>query len=156
MASRVLVALRVAASPERAFDVFTQEIGEWWRPNGLFQFSRSGEGRMRFEPGPHGRLVSLLPDGESVEIGRIRVWDRPSRLVFEWRQEGFAPDQATEVHISFEPVEDETRVTVEHFGWDAIPRESVARHGFPLEATQARLAEWWGVLLRSYRHQADN
>jgi hypothetical protein len=25
-----------------------------------------------------------------------------------------------------------TRVTVEHFGWDTIPQENAARHGFPL------------------------
>lgn len=76
--------------------------------------------------------------------------------MFEWRQEGFAPDQATEVHVHFEPVGEETRVTVEHFGWDGIPRESAARHGFPLEATQARLAEWWGVLLRAFRHTLES
>jgi hypothetical protein len=27
----VLVALRVKATPERAFDVFTEEIALWWR-----------------------------------------------------------------------------------------------------------------------------
>jgi hypothetical protein len=40
-------------------------------------------------------------------------------------------------------------VTVEHVGWDAIPQEHAARHGFPLTAFQRRLAEWWQVLLRS-------
>jgi hypothetical protein len=25
----------------------------------------------------------------------------------------------------------ETRVTVEHRGWDSVPQEHVARHGFP-------------------------
>lgn len=153
MASRVLVALRVAASPERAFDVFTQEIGEWWRPNELFRLRKGEPGRLTFEPGPAGRLVTLLPSGESFEIGRVRVWERPSRLVFEWRQEDFEAGQATEVHVHFERVGEETRVTVEHFGWDGIPQEQAARHGFPLEAIQLRLAEWWEVLLRSYRDQ---
>jgi hypothetical protein len=37
--SRVLVALRVAAPAARTFTVFTGEIGEWWRPNGLFRFT---------------------------------------------------------------------------------------------------------------------
>jgi uncharacterized protein YndB with AHSA1/START domain len=151
--SRVLVALRVKASPERAFDVFTQEIGSWWQPNGLFQFTPHGSGRLAFEPGPAGRLVEQQPDGAAFEIGRIRVWDRPSRLVFGWRQASFAPDQMTEVHVHFEAVGKETRVTVEHFGWDGIPQEHAARHGFPLDALQMRLAEWWNQLLRSYRAQ---
>jgi len=145
------VALRVAVSPERAFDLFTGNIGEWWLPNGLFQFTTRGPGRLAFEPGPGGRLVERLPDGEVFEIGRIRVWEPPSRLVFRWRQASFEFHQTTEVHVQFEPVGDQTRVTVEHFGWDTIPREHAARHGFPLEATQRRLAEWWQTLLRSYR-----
>ena len=37
MTSKVYVALRVKATPERAFAVFTGEIGAWWRPSGLFQ-----------------------------------------------------------------------------------------------------------------------
>jgi uncharacterized protein YndB with AHSA1/START domain len=150
MASRVLVALRVAASPERAFDLFTAKIGEWWQPNGLFQFTPQGPGRLAFEPGPDGRLVERLPSGSVFEIGRVRVWDRPSRLIFGWRQASFEPHQSTEVHVRFEPVGDETRVTVEHFGWDTIPQDHAARHGFPLEATQLRLAEWWQGLLKSY------
>lgn len=40
MTSAVLVSLRVAATPQRAFDVFTREIGLWWRPNGLRRLSR--------------------------------------------------------------------------------------------------------------------
>ena len=153
MSSRVLVAVRVAAAPERAFDLFTEHIGEWWLPNGLFQFTTQGPGRLVFEPGPAGRLVERQPDGEVFEVGRVRVWERPSRLVFSWRQASFAVDQTTEVHVRFDPVGSETRVTVEHIGWDTIPQEHAARHGFPLEATQQRLAEWWQTLLRSYRRQ---
>ena len=57
--SRVLVALRVDATPERAFAAFTGEIGRWWRPNGLFQFSVGRTGELAFEPGPSGRLVEV-------------------------------------------------------------------------------------------------
>jgi hypothetical protein len=53
------------------------------------------------------------------------------RLAFTWRQESFAPEQLTHVEVRFEPVGDETRVKVEHFGWDGIPQEHVARHHFP-------------------------
>jgi len=54
------------------------------------------------------------------------------------------------VHVGFEPVAGgASRVVVEHFGWDAIPPEHAARHGFPLFPFQQRLAEWWGDLLSS-------
>jgi uncharacterized protein YndB with AHSA1/START domain len=147
--SRVLVALRVAAPPARTFDAFTGEIGEWWQPNDLFRFTDRTDGRLEFEPEPPERLVEIGPDGERFEIGEVRVWDPPRRVVFGWRQATFAPDQATEVAVRFEPVDTGTLVTVEHFGWDALPREHAARHGFPLDAFQLRHAEWWQALLRS-------
>jgi len=39
MISKVIVALRVKATPERAFDTFVREIGLWWCSNGLFRFT---------------------------------------------------------------------------------------------------------------------
>jgi uncharacterized protein YndB with AHSA1/START domain len=147
--SRILVALRVAAAPQRAFDAFTSEIGQWWRPNGLFSFTPFGAGRLAFEPGQGGRLTETLADGRVFEIGRITLWEPPARLAFSWRQASFAPDQQTEVHVRFEPVGQETRVTVEHLGWDTVPAEHVARHGFPDMVYLQRHAEWWRVLLAS-------
>lgn len=46
--SAVIVSLRVKATPREAFDVFTQEIAAWWRPNGLFQLTPRGDGVLRF------------------------------------------------------------------------------------------------------------
>ena len=44
---------------------------------------------------------------------------------------------------------EETRVTVEHRGWDEIPQDHVARHGFELMLFQRRQAEHWRALLSS-------
>ena len=143
MTSRVLVALRMEAPCERVFDAFTSEIALWWRPHGLFQLTPGRTGRLAFEPGPDGRLTETYDDGEVFEVGRVRVWEPPARLVFTWRHATFSEDQATEVHVRFEPVDGCTRVTVEHLGWDAIPQEHAARHGAALGPFQQRLAEWW-------------
>ncbi|MBK8542287.1 MAG: SRPBCC domain-containing protein [Caulobacteraceae bacterium] len=153
--SAVIVSLRVKATPEQAFDVFTQEIGVWWKPNGLFQITPRGDGVLRFEPGEGGRLATDLPNGKSFEIGRISVWTPRERLAFTWRQGTFAADQTTYVDVRFEPVGDETRVTVEHRGWDAIPQEHVARHGFPLAVFQMRQGEHWRALLASVGVRID-
>ncbi len=152
--SRVMVALRIAAPPARVFDAFTAEIGEWWRPNRLFQPSRRGVGRMSLEPGAGGRFVETHADGRVVEIGRVRAWEPPERLVLTWRPTSFSADQETEVHVRFEPVGGATRVTVEHFGWDEIHQDHVARHGFPLFDFQRRLAEWWQDLLTGLAEQS--
>lgn len=149
--SAVIVSLRVKASPREAFDAFTQEIGAWWRPNGLFELTPRGDGVLRFEN--ETRLVTTLHTGKEFEIGRVTAWAPGERLAFTWRQATFAPDQITHVEVRFEAVGDETRVTVEHRGWDAIPQDHVARHGFPLGATQMRLAEHWRALLTSLSAQ---
>jgi uncharacterized protein YndB with AHSA1/START domain len=153
VSSRVLVALRVAVGPDRAFEAFTREIGEWWSSNALFRFTPREPGVLSFEPGEGGRLVETLPSGKVFEIGRVSVWSPPTRLVFGWRQATFAPDQATEVEVRFEPVGDETRVTVEHSGWDSVPAAHVARHGFPDQVFLERHARWWQVLLQDYKVQ---
>lgn len=76
-ASRVLVALRLPAAAERAFAAFTEQISEWWQPNGLFQFTEGRTGTLAFEPAPDGRLVETYNDGESFVVGHIRAWDHP-------------------------------------------------------------------------------
>lgn len=151
MTSRVLVSLRVKATPQRAFEAFTGEIGQWWRHNPLFRFTPREPGLLSFEPGPDGRLIETRAGGKVFEIGKVVAWEPGERLVFGWRTFGFAPDQDTEVEVRFEAVGDETRVTVEHRGWDAIPADNVARHGFPDGVFLRREGEWWQELLASLR-----
>lgn len=143
MTSRVLVALRIAAPPARVFTAFTAEIGQWWRPHGLFELNGRRDGRLAIEPGVGGRVVESYPDGGEFEVGRVRAWDPPAGLAFSWRAASFPADRETEVHVRCEEVDGGTRVTVEHLGWDTVPQEHAARHGFPLRPFQQRLAEWW-------------
>ena len=147
MTSRVLVSLRVAATPERAFGLFVDDIGGWWRPNGLFRFTPRSPGLLAFEPRLGGRFTETSATGEVFEIGRIIVWEPSTRVAFTWRQASFPPDQVTQVEVRFDPVGDETRVTVEHLGWDNVPQDHVARHGFPDAIFLRRHAEWWQSLL---------
>lgn len=155
MSSRVLVALRVNASPERTFDVFVRDIGQWWKPNPIFAFTPRSPGVLSFEAGPDGRLIETLQNGKVFEIGKIRAWEPPGRLVFGWRQATFAAGQDTEVTVTFEAVGDETRVTVEHRGWDTVPAAHVAKHGFPETLFLQRHAEWWRGLLASLKSGMD-
>ena len=149
MTSKVLVSLRVPADPLRAFEAFTKEIALWWQPSSLFQITPRGDGKLAFEPGVGGRLFTTLGNGREFEIGRISVWEPGRRLVFQWRQATFRTDQSTEVEVQFEPVDAETRISIEHRAWDAIPQEHVARHGFPEQETLRHVARWWRASLAS-------
>jgi len=152
MTSTVFISVRVPVDPTRAFEAFTREIGSWWRPDALFQITPRGDGTLSFEPGPQGRLITHLKDGGIFEIGRILVWEPGKRLVFDWHHASFSrPDEATEVEVRFEPVGEETRVSIEHRAWDTIPRRHVARHGFPEQITLQRVAAWWRRSLSALR-----
>lgn len=153
MSSRIVVALRVRASPQRAFDAFTGDIGAWWRPNSLFAFIPREPGLLSFEPGEGGRLIETRAGGKVFEIGRIRLWSPPTHLSFGWRQASFAADQDTHVDVRFEAVGDETRVTVEHTGWDSVPAAHAARHGFADDLFLHRHGQWWQSLLFAYNSQ---
>lgn len=155
MSSKVLVSLRVPATPNAAFDAFTRQIGSWWRSNGLFAVTAEGDGTLAFEPRAGGRLWTTLTSGAQFEIGRIRAWEPGARLVFSWRQASFAPEQSTEVEVRFEGVGEETRISVEHRAWDTIPQHHVARHGFPEHSTLQHVANWWRVSLHALRSGID-
>lgn len=149
MSSRVVVALRVPGSPERVFRVFTEEVALWWRDDPLWRFTPKSPGTLAFEPpegGSAGRFVERLPNGKVFEIGEITRWEPGQRLAFGWRQASFAPDQTTEVEVSFIAVGEETRVTIEHRGWDAIPPANAARHGMESPLFERR----WGAWLRTH------
>ena len=102
MTAAVIVSIRVDATPLRAFEAFTEEIGEWWRPNPLFALTPRGDGHLRFEPGEGGRLVATLANGKEFEVGRITVWKPGERLALTWRQATFAPGQSTRLDVRFE------------------------------------------------------
>ncbi len=147
--SKVLVSVRVAATPREAFDLFTRDIALWWRPSPLFRFTPRDGGVLSFEPGEDGRFIETLPSGTVFLIGRITAWDPGRRLAFGWRQATFTADQNTSVEVRFEPIGDETRVTVEHKGWDSVPQTHVARHTMSNVAFLQRHGEYWRALLEA-------
>ena len=71
----------------------------------------------------------------------------PAAAAFNARQIGAAADR-------FEPVGAETRVTVEHRGWDSVPQDHLARHGFPLNLTNQRQGEQWRAGLEAVKARA--
>ena len=155
-ADAVTVSVVVSLDAEAAFDVFTREVDLWWRPGPAYRFARAhdgGEGRMRFEPGAGGRFVQVLDDaGDDVyEVGRVLAWEPGKRLAFEWRGPNFEPGQVTRVDVGFEAVEEGTRVTLTHSGWDDLPAEHPVRHGLDADAFARQTAGWWHRQISSLR-----
>ena len=105
----------VPAGAEVAFAVFTDEIGTWWPVElGHSVFGAGADVSLRDR-----QVVETSPDGEQAVWGTIVDWEPPRRLRMTWHP-GHGPDQATEVEVRFEPVGDQTLVTLEHRGWERM------------------------------------
>jgi len=148
---RARVTTFVSVDPREAFDVFTREIDAWWRRGPRYRFG-SGQGTLRFEGGPGGRLVEVLAgERKEFEVGRVLAWEPGARLAFEWRARNFAPGEITEVEVTFEGAEGGTRVVLEHRGWEQIAAKHPVRHGLAGTAFSDMIGLWWGELMTSYR-----
>jgi hypothetical protein len=53
--------------------------------------------------------------------------------------------------VNFAAVGKETRISIEHRGFDQVPAESAARHGFPDEFLLMRLADFWRSQIAAVR-----
>ncbi len=141
----VAVAVEVAVDPAAAFEIFTDEIGRWWRPGPLnWNYADRAIG-MRIEPGVGGRWIEVHDDstGEGFEHGRVLVWEPGRRLVLRYEDRGHDID-GTEVEVRFEPVEGGTRVTLEHRGWDRVAADLAAR--------KVQIKRWgWANILGWYQ-----
>lgn len=108
---------------ERAFALFTEEIGSWW-PTEDYKISE-GPVTEVFEPREGGRWYELAEDGSESIVGTVLAWEPPSRLVISWRltpEWKFEPDleRATRVEVVFEEQDGgATRVSLEHRGFEA-------------------------------------
>jgi hypothetical protein len=108
---------------ERAFGLFTEEIGTWW-PKDSHSLS-DGPFTEVFETRQGGRWYELGEDGTECTVGTVLVWDPPARFVLAWQltpEWKFEPDldRATQVEVTFETEPDDaTRVTLEHRGFES-------------------------------------
>ncbi len=147
----VSVTTLVATDPATAFEIFTAEVNVWWKHGPRFRPSVHGAGVLRFEPGAGGRLLETYSDESSFEFGRVKVWVPGERLVFEMIGRDFAPGESTEVEVRFEAAGENTRVTVEHRGWERVPDDHPARHGHAEPAFSDVISIWWADLLVSIK-----
>jgi len=142
----VQVTVTVAAPPERAFDLFTDGLGEWWMP----EYTWSGPlalSKIGIEPREGGLCYEIGPYGFRVDWGRVVTWAAPHRVVFTWqispnRVPEPDPIRASEVEVLFTPEGEGTRVELTHRGFD--------RHGDGAQAYRGGMSVGWQQLLGRY------
>jgi hypothetical protein len=124
-------AVVVRCSVGHAFDVFTARLGDWW-PIETHSVAAGTERRAvaaAIEGRVGGRVYETQDDGTECTWGTVTAWEPPLRLVILWTVSDEGAD--TEIEVRFEPVEDGTRVTLVHRGWDTRQRRSSYETGWP-------------------------
>lgn len=128
-------------SRDRAFDLFTDQIADWWPLATHSLLSAAGKipVRVQFEPFEGGRLFETSDTGETIAWGEVTAWDKGKHLGFSWHV-GSTPDRATQVDVAFEPADQGgTRITLTHSNWEVLGDQAPELHG---NYTQG----WDGVL----------
>jgi len=135
----------VSVPVERAFEVFTAEIGTWW-PLRTHAVDTERSETVVMEGRVGGRLFERTPSGEEHIWGTIAAWEPPSRIVYSWHP-GRGEETAQEVEVTFEPESDGTRVQIRHYGWEKI--------GDRMEETVASYDEGWDLVIARYAAAAS-
>jgi uncharacterized protein YndB with AHSA1/START domain len=143
----------VRAPIERAFRVFTEEMGAWW-PLQTHSVSVDQELGQRpvtveMETGVGGRIEEVLDDGSTRDWGEVVDWEPPRRVVLAWKPNE-RPTPPTEVDVRFSPDGDATVVELEHRGWDRLGPAAAEIH--PLYASE----NGWTMVLGLYRDLAED
>jgi uncharacterized protein YndB with AHSA1/START domain len=144
----VRTSIVVDATPERAFMVFTAEMGTWWPPEHHLLDAELSE--TVFEPRAGGRIYDKGVDGSECTWARVLAYEPPDRVVFSWDiglDWKVETDHArtSEVELRFVPDGPErTRVELEH--------RHLERHGDGWEAMRDAVGspDGWGVGMRRF------
>ena len=146
----------IAVAPELAFEIFTEETDLWWGKGPRFRPLSHPQGRMVFEAKVGGRLLEVVDDDDTAPfvLGRVEVWEPPSRLVFSMGGRDFGNEEWPIVEISFEAVEAGTRVSLENRGFAALAASHPVRHGLDGRAFLDVMGVFWADLLASAQRHA--
>jgi uncharacterized protein YndB with AHSA1/START domain len=135
----------VSVPVERAFEVFTAEIGAWW-PLRTHSVDSARSETVVMESWVGGRLYERSPSGEEHVWGTIAAWEPPSRVVYSWHP-GRGEETAQEVEVTFSPEGEGTRVDLRHYGWEKL--------GDRMDESVADYDEGWDLVIADYAAAAN-
>jgi uncharacterized protein YndB with AHSA1/START domain len=148
----VTTSVLVPLEPGAAFELFTDRFSDWW-PKDSHHIGDADAAEVFLDARPGGRWYEQAEDGSECEWGSVLEIDRPNRILLAWHltpEWRYDPDpaNATEVEVTFIAEEEQTRVTLEHRGFEvhgeagATMRESVGGDG------------GWATLMELYKNAA--
>ena len=116
--SSVQTSIVVDVPVDRAFAVFTADIGSWWPPE--HHILQSDLAEMVFEPRQGGSVYDRGVDGSECHWASVLAYEPPERVVFSWNinlawEIEDDPAKVSEVEVRFvSETPGRTRVTLAH------------------------------------------
>jgi uncharacterized protein YndB with AHSA1/START domain len=142
----VRLSVTVRAPQQHAFEVFTERIGDWW-PSSTHSIEGEDVTTVVMECRQGGYIFERHKDGSEANWGVVEVWEPPERLAFSWNP-SYEQRPETRVEVTFTEVsESETRVDLEHRGWEALGERGVEM--------RASYDEGWRRVLDRYAAHAS-
>jgi uncharacterized protein YndB with AHSA1/START domain len=142
--------IRVNASPAHAFEVFTSRLDRWWPRKASIGASPMKTAVL--EGGVGGRWYEIGEDGARTDVGKVLLWEPPSRFVAVWEINGeWKPDTTVGSEV-------EVRFTSEGPGVTLVELEhrKFERLGVDAGATVRRhVDEGWPGILERFKAEAE-
>jgi uncharacterized protein YndB with AHSA1/START domain len=130
-----------------AFRIFIEDIDSWW-PLSTHSIGQETAVSCLFEGREGGRIYETQADGSFHLWGTVTTWEPPARVVFSWHP-GRDAITAQEVELRFVPLDNGTRVELEHRHWETLgDRATEMRDGYQ--------TGWAGVLARYVAKCSDD
>ena len=108
--------ITVNTSLQRAFDVFTKDLGAWWPLR--YHIACEPMQTAIIEPRVGGRFFERGADHSECDWGHVRVWEPPHRLVFSWEiSSEWKPEENSQAEVEVRFLSqgpNTTRVDLDH------------------------------------------
>jgi uncharacterized protein YndB with AHSA1/START domain len=119
----------VPATPQRAFELFTAHMQEWW-PLRTHSVGTGDAAGVVFGEGTGAAIIETLADGTTSVWGTVTQWEPPHRVAFTWHP-GHPEAEATRVEVTFtQDGPGSTVVRMVQSGWERRPDGASAREGY--------------------------
>ena len=135
----VVKSVHVNCGVANAFEVFTRGIGSWW-PLDQLALAPGEVKEVVWEERQGGEVYEISTSGERSHWATVLEWEPPSRLVLAWNI--LDRGDVTEVEVRFLAADGQTRVELEHRGWENVELTAQTKRG--------DYDEGWGVVLGKY------
>lgn len=137
--------ITVNAQPERAFEVFTSNIGDWW-PLKTHSISGDRTASVMMETRLGGRLYETDAEDAEHEWGVITIWEPPHHLAFTWAVRR-GPENEQKIEVTFTADDSGTRIDLVHTGWEKLGDEA--------PGSMKNYDEGWDFVLGQYIAKAN-